>query len=581
MFAVSSKDYWENREKEALKAYQKQEEEYDKEIERIYRDMLDAIQKEIDAFYTKYAKKEGITLAEAKKRVSKLDIEAYERKAKRYVKEASAERRSNGGQTDFTGSYFSEQANEEMALYNLAMKVNRLEMLKANIGLELIKGHDELEAFFGEILKGRTEEELERQAGILGETIKDNAKLAHTIPNASFHNATFSERIWMYQDLLKSDISSLLQSGLIQGKNPRALARELKKKFDVRTSDAERLMRSEMARVQTEAQKQSFIKNGFEMYRFICNENGNTCEACKKAAEKDSGHGKGIYLVKDMMPGYNASPLHPNCRCSTAAHEDSEDYEAWLDYLDKGGTTKEWNNLGKREKEAYVSGKMVYTHRKEKTKQTSRITIEEIKQKLNDAGVKYAQIDKMPIEQAENLLRAVETLPENCRPIFIGNGKDVSTITDRPLGRKADQWYGVTYDYRTFPLRTMQLGYEKTDYDGGLLVGVNTNKFKTFKSIETSKQVAQEKYIQRTGRKWFFNTKGEATAFHEMGHCYADVIGIPKGFEKDAMKWAQESQCDMLTKTEEAWAESWAAYHIGNEELPDYIKKYIEDAVKG
>lgn len=43
------------------------------------------------------------------------------------------------------------------------------------------------------------------------------------------------------------------------------------------------------------------------------------------------------------MPGKNAPPMHPNCRCSIAAYEDSEEYEAWLDYLDKGGTTEEWN----------------------------------------------------------------------------------------------------------------------------------------------------------------------------------------------------------------------------------------------
>ena len=351
MFAVSSKDYWENREKEALKAYQKQEEEYDKEIERIYRDMLDAIQKEIDAFYTKYAKKEGITLAEVKKRVSKLDIEAYERKAKRYVKEAAADRRANGGQTDFTGSYFSEQANEEMMLYNLTMKVNRLEMLKANIGLELIKGHNELENFMGEILQGRTMEELERQAGILGRTIKDNAKLAHTIPNASFHNATFSDRIWQYQSLMKADLSKTLQTALIQGKNPRAVASEVRKHLvgdkygKGARGNIERLMRTELARVQTEAQKKSIEEAGFEMYMFICNEDGRTCDICQKAASKDSGHGKGIYLIKDMMPGTNAAPLHPNCRCSTAPHEDSKDYEACLEHLEKGGTTEQWNKM--------------------------------------------------------------------------------------------------------------------------------------------------------------------------------------------------------------------------------------------
>lgn len=50
-----------------------------------------------------------------------------------------------------------------------------------------------------------------------------------------------------------------------------------------------------------------------------------------------------------MIPGENAAPIHPNCRCSVSAYEDSEDYEAWIDYLDKGGSTAEWNDHGKAE----------------------------------------------------------------------------------------------------------------------------------------------------------------------------------------------------------------------------------------
>jgi hypothetical protein len=34
--------------------------------------------------------------------------------------------------------------------------------------------------------------------------------------------------------------------------------------------------------------------------------------------------------------------MHPNCRCSTSAYEDSDEYEAWLDYLESGGTTEDW-----------------------------------------------------------------------------------------------------------------------------------------------------------------------------------------------------------------------------------------------
>ena len=322
---MASKSYWQRREAEALRNYVRDEKGYSRQVKEIYKNMLDACQKEIDGFFGRYARKEGITIAEAKKRVSKLDIEAYERKAKKYVKEKD----------------FSEKANEEMRLYNLTMKTNRLEMLKANLGLELVSGHDELEKFMRGILRGRTEEELERQAGILGKTIRNNARMAEVIPNASFHNATFSDRIWMYQELLKSDLSKLLQSGLIQGKNPRLLARELQKKFGESEYNSERLMRTELARVQTEAQKQSFERNGFKQYTFIVN--GGCCPLCEAAAKKNGGH----YYIKDMMPGENAPPMHPNCRCSTAAYEDNEDYEAWMDFLDKGGTTEEWNKLKK------------------------------------------------------------------------------------------------------------------------------------------------------------------------------------------------------------------------------------------
>ena len=109
---MTSSEYWAKREAEALKQRITDEKEYDKQVKRIYQDMLDGIQSQIDGFYGKYAAKEGITLAEAKKRVSKLDIAAYERKAAKYVKEKN----------------FSAKANEEMRLYNATMKINRLEI---------------------------------------------------------------------------------------------------------------------------------------------------------------------------------------------------------------------------------------------------------------------------------------------------------------------------------------------------------------------------------------------------------------------------------------------------------------------
>lgn len=315
---MDSTTYWKNREAEQRKHDIKDEQEYQKRIEEIYQNMIDEIEKEINGFYGKYARQEGITMAEAKKRAAKLDIEAYGRKAAKYVKEKN----------------FSKQANAEMRLYNLTMKVNRLELLKAQMGLEMVAGFDELQKYYDEKLTNRAIAEFERQAGILGKTIQNNAKAANAIVNASFHNATYSDRIWMYQDMLKNELSSLLQTGLIQGQNPRRLATHLRKRFGVSQSNAERLMITELARVQTEAQKQSFERNGFEEYTFLAL--GTACPICRVL---DGKH----FKIKKMLPGTNAPPMHPRCKCSTSAYENSEDYEEWLDFLDKGGTTEEWN----------------------------------------------------------------------------------------------------------------------------------------------------------------------------------------------------------------------------------------------
>lgn len=333
---AQSNNYWRRREEENLRANRKTEAEYEKAINDTYKYMLDQIQKEINGFYAKYARAEGITLSEAKRRVSKIDIEEYGRKAARYVKTKD----------------FSKQANDEMRLYNATMKINRLELLKANIGLELVAGFDELQKYFEEKLTNRTMDEFKRQSGILGRTVQNNEKAAHAIVNASFKNATYSDHIWMYQGMLKAELDSLLKTGLIQGKHPTELARHLQKRFGVSAYNANRLMTTELARVQTEAQKQSFIRNGFTQYTFLAI--GTACEACRALNEKH-------FDIDKMMPGENAPPMHPNCRCSVAAYMDSEEYEAWIEtYKEHGMSFEEWKqrspvaNTGSYEKAFYT-----------------------------------------------------------------------------------------------------------------------------------------------------------------------------------------------------------------------------------
>lgn len=313
---MNSYEYWKDRAEKQRKRNLKEERAYQKELERIYADMIDECRRDINSFYAKYANEKGITIAEAKKKASKLDIEEYARKAKKYV-----ERKD-----------FSKKANDEMKIYNMTMKVNRLELLKANLGLELARGHSEIENLFDEALQKRVDDEFKRQAGILGKTVINNAKLANAIIYADYYNATFSDRIWMHQDLLRNDLNKLLQIGMIQGKNPNVLAAEIRKIFNVKLLDAERLMQTELARVQTEAQKRSYQKNGVEEYEYIACGGSDVCDICNGLAGK-------VFKIEKMSPGQNAPPMHPRCHCSTAPYLDRAEFNAWLDRLERGGSS--------------------------------------------------------------------------------------------------------------------------------------------------------------------------------------------------------------------------------------------------
>ena len=312
---MKSQDYFIKREK----AWQEQQIKDDKsrmaEIKKRLQYAQDAIQKEIDAQWNSFSNGQKITRSEAMKRASEMDVKAFARKAKKYVKEKD----------------FSPTANKELKLYNLTMRVNRLELLKANIGLELLATFDDLDKYFSNELTKAGLKEFQRQAGILDMTISksDYGKRVKQVLNSSFRAegfATFSDNLWMYQAELKSDLDKLLVRSVTMGRNPKQLAPELAKyltqegrenaKFNV-----QRLMVTETTRVQTGIQEQSYRDTDIDQFVFISEP--TACRYCLPLNGK-------VFDLKDMSPGINCAPMHPFCRCSTAPYVDRDAFEKSL-----------------------------------------------------------------------------------------------------------------------------------------------------------------------------------------------------------------------------------------------------------
>lgn len=300
---MNSQEYWIKREKEWQKQQIKDDKKRMAEIKSRMQYAQDAIQKEIDAQWDSFSNGQKITRSEAMKRASEMDVKAFARKAKKYVKEKD----------------FSPAANKELKLYNLTMRVNRLELLKANIGLELIATFDDMDKYFSGELTNAGLEELQRQAGILEMTIAKSgyAKLVEQVINSSFRAdgiATFSERLWMYQAELKADLDKLLVRSVTMGRNPKQIAPELSKFLTEEGREntkfnTQRLMVTETTRVQSGVQKESYLDADIEKYGWVTEP--NACQLCESIAAD------GPYLVSEMEVGKNMMPVHPFDRCST------------------------------------------------------------------------------------------------------------------------------------------------------------------------------------------------------------------------------------------------------------------------
>ena len=228
----NSSDYWRDREDTQAIINEQMLNSFDSDVQKLYNSMIAECEKEIQSFYQKYASDSGITLSAAKKKVSNMDVKAYESEAERLVKTKK----------------LTKKAKEELKLYNATMKINRLRLLEANIGLHLVNGYSDLERMTKQKMTEETIAEYKRQAGILGETVKDVETRAKNLVNQSFQNATWSERIWTNQTVLKNTLSSELMRGMIAGKSAFTIASNIRKRFDVSSTEAKRLARTELVR---------------------------------------------------------------------------------------------------------------------------------------------------------------------------------------------------------------------------------------------------------------------------------------------------------------------------------------------
>lgn len=268
---------------------------------------------------------DGIGITGAYRAVNEFDIEKYEREAKELVTKANR-LRSQGKKVSY--SDFTQEENARMKVYNATMRINRLEYIKSQIGLSMVDLGLNVDNAMRDKIQADYMDEVKRQSGILGEDLTKTSlwtsKEVATVVMAQTGSANFSQRVWADTDALKAELDAVISTGIIRGDNPREMARLLKEHVRQTVTNhryvAERLARTESARVQFVAQKNSLIEMDYRFCQWHAEP--SACKICSDIYRHDTKWGRGIYQV-DEVP---TVPAHPNCRCGISAY--------WVDDAD-------------------------------------------------------------------------------------------------------------------------------------------------------------------------------------------------------------------------------------------------------
>ena len=416
------------------------------------------------------------------------------------------------------------------------------------------------------------------------------------ILRANWAGGNYSQRIWKDVNGMTARLKNELLVSMLSGRSNEKTARIFQERFGVNAYCARRLVRTESAYVANAAQSRAYGEAGIERYRFVATLDSRTCECCAALDGK-------VFELAKAKPGTNYPPMHPFCRSTTIADFGDEElsglerrakdkdgntvrvpagmtYEDWRREFVEGEPGRTYGNVKPDADSARRKAMAAEMNKPQTVTSASSFvpakTVQEAQEYAQKLGVKYADYSKFTTERANNLNMAISTLPDDSAPVLVTDLQKYTKVTGAPLGRAQNNAYAVTVAPYEINLSAVNINAPSIEGSGEAIVALNTRSFKSIDSLTKTKQEVNEKYVQRYGHGWHFNTDGAVTDFHECGHVYQNKYGLPTAFGADAARWQRETGLGILKSTNEAWAEAYGAYYTHREDLPDYIRRYFD-----
>ena len=346
---MKSDKYWNGRFEQLKKSQLKRTDSFLDDMHDLNKRMKKDISDDVTLWYQRVATANGISMADAKKLMSKKDREEFQWTLEQYEQEAKASLLTGG----FSNKVINASANWHL---------NYLESIDLQLehhADKMFKGvHDKTTDFLKDSIKeSYTETAFELQKGMgKGFTMEvpyDEHKLENILssPWAS-DGKNFSSRIWKRKDKLVNELKKNLSESVIRGDSDTEAIKALSIDADKAEFNTRRIIETESAFFDSESERQCCEDFGIEKYRYLAVLDLKTSDICQELDNK-------VFLEKERQIGVNAPPMHPFCRSTTAPVID-EDF--LTSRRAKNPKTGEYDEIPadmnyKQWKEKYVEGK--------------------------------------------------------------------------------------------------------------------------------------------------------------------------------------------------------------------------------
>ena len=378
-----SNNYWTKRFEEEEKQRNISNKAYTKEIEKQYKIAENKIKSDIEKWYIRIADNNQISLADAKKLLTKDELKEFKWTLAEYTQKAKS------------GAWKKELENASARIHIQRLEVlqlqvkNSIETLrnKENEMLEdyLIKNYEDTYYHsLYEISKGLN---LKTSFATL-----DRNKINQVIRKPWLKDGkTFSDRIWQDKEQLINTLRTKITQSFITGSTLDEAVEDISKfvsdKIKNKEYVARRLLETESAAYASKAQIEAFKSIDVEKYEIVATLDLHTSEICQEMDGK-------VFNISDQEIGVTVPPFHSHCRTVIAPYFDDESTRA---SRDENGEYKEVKYMNYKEwKDQYI--KKSYTQVNNKNNLESKNKSDIIKLR-NDA------IDK---EIKENVLKDIK-----------------------------------------------------------------------------------------------------------------------------------------------------------------------------